>query len=405
MPGLTVKRRRTAILGGAAIVLCTLLVYTFANGIPSSLRKNSHDDTVSDLNRTLTNDMSWSRGTVAMDSTITRYMRKWELNGAALAVCRNDSLLYCKGYGWEDDSLGVRMRPGSLMRLASISKLLTATGIMILCERDSLSLDSKVFGEGGILSEYNGSIRDRRYRSITVEHLLRHSSGLSSRRGDPMFSGVWFPSRQNLVENTLHRYLAFSPGTGSEYSNFGYLLLSMIIEKITGCDYEEWMQREVLSPAGCNDMHIAYNTYEERYPGECRYNDYGNNDIRMLSGAGAWVGSVAELARLVASIDGGGVIKDIISKESFERMTVATDAVKYGIGWIDITPEGEMTRSGTLSSTTALIKVFPDSQIWIFVSNSGCWRGPRFSKYTASLLKDCRRRYSDEFLKQDLFAF
>lgn len=393
--------RKTALGTIAAILLCvgTVIICTRK---PSG-RGDDGEPARTGLNSILTNDMSWTSQTVALDSTVTRYMRKWELKGAGLAVTRHDSLLFCKGYGWEDDSLGVRMRPGSLMRIASVSKLLTATGIMVLCERDSISLESKVFGDEGLLKEYNGSIRDKRCFNITVEQLLRHSSGLSSRRGDPMFSGVWYPSRQNLVENALHRYLAFTPGTGSEYSNFGFLLLSMIIEKVTGCGYEEWMQEEVLRKAGCTDMHIAFNTYEERFPGESRYHGYGNNDIRMLSGAGAWVCSVAELALFVSSIDGSGVIRDIISKDSFERMTLATDAVKYGIGWNDITPEGEMTRSGTLSSTTALIKCYPDGETWIFVSNSGCWRGPRFSRYTSSFFRDCRKRFSDALPRQDLF--
>ena len=154
----------------------------------------------------------------------------------------------------------------------------------------------------------------------------------------------------------------------------------MIIEKLSGESYEQFIQREVLRKAGCNDMHIAKNYYVEKYANEVQYYTqpedpfvdeynnsgnrvkrcYGGNDIEALSGAGAWVASSPELARFVASIDGRPEVPDVISRKSVEEMTEWFDESTYSLGWNDTKPNGEWSRTGTLSGTSALIKCFPD---------------------------------------------
>lgn len=82
-----------------------------------------------------------------MDSVIERYLKRWEINGAQLVITRNDSLLYARGFGMADKERGIRMEPNMLMRFASVSKLITAVGIMKLQEMKKLKLNEKVFGE------------------------------------------------------------------------------------------------------------------------------------------------------------------------------------------------------------------------------------------------------------------
>ena len=91
-----------------------------------------------------------------------------------MAITRNDSLLYAKGYGWADEASGVEMQPSHIMRMASVSKLITAVGIMVLQDRDSLSIKDTVFGPSGILNDslFNAVIKDKNHHKITIEHLL-----------------------------------------------------------------------------------------------------------------------------------------------------------------------------------------------------------------------------------------
>ena len=387
-----------------------------------------------DLNKTLTNALSDTSSLYPMDKELRLFMQRWNIKGLSLAVMRRDSLLYAKGYGWADEEKGVEMAPGTLLRLASVSKLITATGIMKLCEQGSLSLDSKVFGPDGVLSDslFTKAIKDKKYYRITVENLLRHEAGFSVRGGDPLFSTREImrrysldgpPDSKTLVRCLLGRPLRYVPGSTQEYSNLGYLLLSMIIEKVTGSSYEDWMQKNVLKPAGCKDFKMAQNYYAKRFRGEARYymqpNDepvqeyngsgkevlrcYGGNDIRALSGAGAWVASAPELARFVASIDGRPGVPDILKKSSVEEMTRYYDEATYALGWNETRPDKGWTRTGTFSGTSALIWNFPDGECWIMVTNTSTWKGPRFARNTKALFRTLRQKYSPKLPARDLF--
>lgn len=416
------------LLAGIAVVLAT------AGRKNESIPPETVEAEPVRLNTTLTNSLSEYEGLMGLDSQILAYMKKWELKGASLAIMRNDSLIYAKGYGWADKEAGDTLTPGHIMRVGSVSKLITATAIMQLQERGMLSLQDTVFGPRGILDDslYTASIRDRRIYGITVEQLLRHKGGFTCGLGDPMFSTRNIirdfrldcaPDSRTLVSCVLQRRLGFAPGTSQTYSNFGYLLLSLIIERISGISYADFVLENVLLPAHCYDMHIAGNFYEDRRSNEVRYymqqgaepsetydmseglveRCYGGSDITALQGAGAWCASPAELCRFVAAIDGNDGIPDIITKESVEAMTEYFDPETYSLGWNDTKPTGEWTRTGTLAGSTALIKCYPDGECWIMLTNTGTYRGPYFSKHTSTLFRKCREAYSASLPHRNLF--
>ena len=390
------------------------------------------EETIFCLNDTLTNEMSNIPDLLAMDKKVNAYLRKWQMKGASLAITRGDSLVYAKGYGWADEENGLEMSPRHILRMASVSKLITATGIMVLHERGELNIKDTVFGPSGILNDstITALIKDKNYYKITVEHLMRHQGGF---RRDPLFSSRdvmnqlnldHAPEAEDFYRVVLNRRLKFAPGSWQSYSNFGYLLLSKIIEKTTGMPYDEFIRTEVLAPAGCYDMHIAGTYYEDRRDNEVRYYThegdgkyieeynnsnvivercYGGNNIPMLSGAGAWCGSPAEIARFVASIDGRPEVPDIISKESVELMTGYYDRDTFSLGWNDTHPDKGWSRTGTLSGTTALVKLFPDGECWVFISNTSTWKGPRQANYTDELFKSLRKSFSSKLPQRDMF--
>lgn len=417
----------------SAAIALTLTVSTASHKSHEEVEAFPVRDTIR-LNTILTNSMSDSTGLEKMDAAICKYLDQWEIKGASLSIMRNDSLVYSKGYGWADKEAGVRMEPGNILRMASVSKLITATGIMVLQERGLLSLDDKVFGPDGILNDstFTAAVRDKRIFRITVEDLLRHKGGFTCGLGDPMFSTRDIirqfklheaPDSKTLVKCVLSRRLGFDPGTSQSYSNFGYLLLSLAIEERSGMGYEDFIKEHVLHPAGCFDMHIANNYYPERYPNEVRYymqsgaepceeynlsgrmveRCYGGSNINALSGAGAWCGSTAELCRFVASIDGRPEIPDIISAESIAAMTEYFDPDTFSLGWNDTKPDGEWTRTGTLAGSSALVKCYPDGECWILITNTGTYRGPYFSKYTSSLFRRCRESFSSTLPRRNMF--
>ncbi len=431
------SRKKLIILSPVLFCVVMAAVLLPLSSSSKDKRKPAADETVEMfcLNDSLTNRLSAFSSLEDMDDRIDMFLKQWEIKGASLAIMRNDSLLYVKGYGYADEEKGERMTPGNILRMASVSKLITAAGIMVLQERGLVSLRDTVFGEHGILNDsiFTAAIREKAKYNITVEHLLRHKAGFTNSRGDPMFSTQDIirqfrldcaPDHETLVKCVLSRPLGYQPGTSQRYSNFGYLLLSMIIEKVSGEDYETFIQENVLHPAGCYDMHIANNYYEDKYPDEVRYymhagselheeynlsgrmveRCYGANDIHGLSGAGAWCGSPAELCRFVASIDGRPEVKDIISEESVAAMTEYFDPQTYSLGWNDTKPTGEWTRTGTLGGTSALVKYFPDGECWVMITNTSTWKGPGFTRYTEALFRKCRELYSSSLPERNLFS-
>ena len=384
------------------------------------------------LNDSLSNEVGSSPELHDMDSIMERYLRRWEINGAQLAISRNDSLLYARGFGKADE--GVEMQPSHIMRVASVSKLVTAVGVMKLCDMGRLRLSDRVFGPHGILNDtaYTRAITDKRYLDITVEQLLRHKAGFTNYAGDPMFSTRYImmqnrlteaPDHRTLLGIVLRRRLGYTPGTARRYSNLGYMLLSEIIARRSGMSYERFMRTQVLEPAGCYDFHIAGNYYRDRRPNESRYymhltckptyefnnsgrlveKCYGENDIPRLAGAGAWCASAAELCRLVASIDGCPVVPDIISRRSVEAMTREMPDHDFSLGW-NYTPKGKpWVRTGSLVGTSALVIRYPDGECWVFITNTSTWKGHAFSRDTMALFERLRKKFGPAMPRRNLF--
>ena len=433
------RKKRIAVILTVFVGIIVWTTHSCVSRCSSSYDTEKAGDTLPTvhLNDTITNALTDGKAYREMDSVVERYLKRWEINGAQLVITRNDSLLYARGFGWANKEEGVKMEPNMLMRFASVSKLITATGIMKLCEMKKLRMGDKVFGEKGILNDttYNNSIKDQRYYNITVEQLLRHKAGFNNYAGDPVSNTRFImmqnhlaqaPDHKTLLRILLKRHLGFTPGEGKCYSNLGYMILSMIIEKKSGMKYEDFMQKYVLHPAGCFDMHIAGTYYKDRRPNETKYymhqgsipvyeynnsgrmveKCYGDTDLPRLSGAGAWCGSATELSRLIASIDNMPHVKDVLSKQSIDFMTKEQPNHDYSIGW-NYTPQSDnrpWIRTGSLAGTSALVLKYPDGQCWILITNTSTWKGHGFSNDTMAFFEKLRKKYMATMPKRDLFG-
>ncbi len=382
---------------------------------------------------TLTNSSSEWTPLDPMDRDIERFMQKWDLRGMSIAVTRHDSLLYTKGYGFADAEAGISMKPTNIMRIASASKLVTAIAVMKLIEEGKMTLDSKIFGPDGLIPDpaYTDAMCETRMLDINVDHLLRHMAGFGRGAGDPMFTTNEIikakrldhaPTRDELIKIVLGRRMAFSPGEGRRYSNFGYMLLSAAMERATGQSYWDYVTDSILIPAGCPNFRPATNYYEERLEREVKYYGpddeeveeyngsgrmvprvYGGNDVNALLGAGGWLASAPELARLVASADADPRLKDVISPSSVADLTGWSEDDKLARGWSETDEHGKWTRTGTLSSSHALIERFPNGECWVLLTNTGVWTGHHFSHDMSRLVDLLRSRYSAQMPRRNLF--
>ncbi|XP_052238815.1 protein flp-like isoform X2 [Dreissena polymorpha] len=200
----------------------------------------------------------------SFDDVICDFLREQGVPGASLYVSLNGRPFYQQGYGTSQAGEGVLS--SSLMRIASISKVVTAMAVLKLCQERKLELTAQVFGNSGILSGFSacgGSLH------ITIEDLLRHSAGWDREQvGDHVF---WYQEEghahldpwdaRQLVQYVLRRDLDFTPGSKHAYSNLGYLVLGMVIEAVSGMTYQEYVNA-MLEVLDINDV-IVGNTRQQ----------------------------------------------------------------------------------------------------------------------------------------------
>ncbi len=418
-------------------VICTVVIFVMAFRNQKKTQTEQKNSVTEQQNSAwaalLTNELSDTPGLEKMDREIERFIGKWNIKGLSLAITRNDSLLYAKGYGMADVEDGRKMTPQNIMRLASASKLVTAIAIMRLVENGKLKLNSKVFGPDGILNDtaFTNAIKDPRLFDITVDNLLQHKGGFGMGAGDPMFNTKDIiaakklpgpPSNEELTSIVLGRKIAFTPGQGFRYSNFGYMLLSLVIERVTGQEYWDYVTEEVLHPAGCYNFRPATNYYSDRNENEVHYYGpdtvsveeyngsgrmvervYGGSNVHGLLGAGGWCASASDLARLVAATDKYPHVSNILSNASIDSLTAYAKDDKVSRGWSEIDEQGKWRRTGTLSSTHTLIERFPNGECWVMITNSGVWTGHNFSREMTKLISNLRARYDTMLPRRDLW--
>ncbi len=382
------------------------------------------------INHLIDNSMSDLEQTKSFDRDIENFMKYWDLKGASFALMRNDSLLYAKGYGYANLDSDTTCDVNHLFRVASVSKLLTATAIMKFVDEGRVTLNTKVFGEDGILCDTLFlNLRSESIKQITLDHLLRHTAGFSSPVGDPAFSNYNVArtldkelplSLDDMVLYATRNRLKSRPGSSYDYSNLGYIVLSKVVEVLSGKDYEKYVKESILSPIGCYDMHIGHNFSEDRVKNEVYYYEVkeaepvdaydgsgkktmksdGGNNVNLLGGAGGWITSPVEMLRFVASINGGGTKDEILSSESIKTMTYDSSRDKP-IGWATVRG-AEWLRSGSMAGTTALIKKQTNGYTWIFVTNSSSWNGYRLSNYISTQITKSLTKVK-EWPQRDLF--
>ncbi len=367
----------------------------------------SSDDKIP-ISARLSNNLSKYKSMQEFDNQINSFLRKWDITGASVALVKDGKLIYAKGFGYANKEQKEEVQPKHIFRIASVSKLITATAIMKMVEQKEISLTDTVFGQNGILNDsIYLDIRDKRVKNITIQNLLDHSAGFSKRYGDPMFKYQTISKKihkdlplksDDVISYVLkYRKLGFAPGTKKKYSNLGYAILGKVIEKKSETCYEDYVLANILNPIGIYDMHIGKSNKDEKFDNEVVYYGlkgekkvlscfgsgelvpkyYGGNPIELLGSAGGWVASPAEIMKFIVAIDGNNNSKDILSPQTIKKMTYPRKG-NGPYGWTGTNAKGEWWRTGTLSGTSALVKRQENGISWVFVMNSTAKKGAKF---------------------------
>ena len=159
------------------------------------------------------------------------------LTAGVVVIADRGNPILVEGYGLADRANGVRWSPGTVSTVGSITKQFTAAAILALQQEGRLSVQESI-------TKYFKDVPDDK-RSITLHHLLTHSSGIV----DLADFGDWDPiTRDEFIQRSMDQALAFAPGEQYEYSNAGYSLLGAIIEQLTGDSYERFVRDRLFEP-------------------------------------------------------------------------------------------------------------------------------------------------------------
>jgi CubicO group peptidase (beta-lactamase class C family) len=171
---------------------------------------------------------------------IDHYLQKAEANGYAgsVLVARGENIILAKGYGLADRENKVKETAETVFSIGSITKQFTGAAILKLEMMGKLSV-------GDPISQYFGEVPADK-KEITLHHLLTHSAGFQGALGDD-YDPI---DREAFIKLALGSKLLFRPGEKYEYSNVGFSLLGIIVELVSGKNYEDFLYEELLKPAG-----------------------------------------------------------------------------------------------------------------------------------------------------------
>ena len=373
----------------------------------------------------------------AYDDLMAAFMREHRPPGAALAVAYHGRLVYARGFGCANLEKHEPVRPGSLFRIASVSKPFTATAVMHLVEQGKLQLDARVFPILKLQPHLERGARlDPRWHDITVRHCLQHTAGWNRDRSfDPMSAEtaeqvaralkVPLPIHpQQIIRYTMGKPLDFAPGTAYAYSNFGYCVLGRVIEAVSGKPYHEFVRQKILAPLGIRGMHLGRNLLRDLAPGEVQYYDsrrrtgraicgprigqqvplpYGVECIETMDANGGWIASAVDLVRFAAALD-DPKRSPVLGEDSIRTMLAPPPGAVghgpkgrpkpayYACGW-DVRPvagqPGKYTKwhLGLLAGSSTLLVCRADGIDWAVLFNSDAGKdGKEFAALIDPLL-------------------
>jgi CubicO group peptidase (beta-lactamase class C family) len=305
-----------------------------------------------------------------IDSIGADHISNGKLMGMSIAIVKEGKTIYENGFGFADSEKTKPITDKSIFLLASISKLIESVMIMKLVEEEKLSLDNTLYE---LLPEFPNTDQAM---NINLRHLLTHTSGLPeySAEIDSAFVKTKVnPTKEDYFSFFKKNRLLFEPGTNYSYCNSGYLLMGMIIEKVTGNSFQEEVNRIINRPSNLNLKLIAESVNNERTSAYFELNDTLLNPFEhwtWIKGDGGLTATAKELAEFPFIWKNG----TIITKQSFNQMIQPIELIDgivsdYGLGVILGEFEGEpiIGHAGGHKTVKSMMVYFPKKNISIVV--------------------------------------
>lgn len=348
------------------VCLCLMLVTTLFFG-EAAAKQNPYESAI-----------TTARG------EIWQAINSGKCGSATAAITVNGKVVYAEGFGMADRNKSIPVTKDTIFNIGSISKVYLATAIMLLVEEGKVSLDKPV---ADYLPEFR--MADDRYKKITVRMLLNHQSGLPGTIGSNLMGYKYDDNVKWETINTLSRsYLKHAPGAMAAYCNDGFTLAEIIIERVSGGKYIDFLNKRILQRLGLKNT--GKGIAEIKSKPVAAYYDPNTGNIHPLEtlsilGAGGLSSTAEEVCRFV---DTFSMENKLLKKASLAEMKKAQHPAfwgklknstwAFGLGW-DMTglPRYDaaglqiLGKSGGTGNYNSMVFTVPDKRISVAVIASG----------------------------------
>ena len=301
-----------------------------------------------------------------LDRLMTSLYQRGQFNGS-IVVAVSGRVIYRNSFGEANFASHEKLTPEVLSCIASVSKQFTAMTIMMLAEQHKINYDdlvSKYFPELGRYAD-----------DITIRHLLTHTSGIPD-VGD---LGIDHPRLTNdEVLRTLVKLvsLRFEPGTKYSYTNTGYILLSMIVERVSGQPYRIFLADNILNPLGMSNTFLYDGAPPKPKPVAIGYSQFGKvyGYDSLTTGDGGMYSTIADLLKWDQALYTEQLVRQATIVEAFTPYKVKEGASTYGFGWNISESEGKkrVWHTGNTGGYRAFIgRQLTDKVTVIMLTNKG----------------------------------
>jgi CubicO group peptidase (beta-lactamase class C family) len=305
-----------------------------------------------------------------VDAYIELRMGKEHLPGLSLAVLRDGKVLKLKGYGYANLELKVPAAPDTVYQIGSITKQFTATAIMILVQENRVDLDNKI-------SKYISGTPET-WKDITVRNLLTHTSGLQS-EGIPTTDKTVFAdyTEEEMLKSATALPLLSPPGVKYSYGNLEYDLLAIIIEKVSGKTYADFLRGRIFRLLGMTSTRV--NDRGAIVSNRAQAFLWTNGSLQRCepqvsptryAGSGSILSTVADLAKWDAALYTDRILTATSRKMMWTPTKLADGTVTdYGFGWVvsSVKKHSDIHHNGAMNGFVGNISRFVDDRLTVIV--------------------------------------
>ncbi len=292
--------------------------------------------------------------------------------GMSVAAVVGDRLAWAAGFGLADVEEQVPVTPDTVFRIASISKTFAATAVMQLVEKGLVSIDDPI-------QKYVPQFPQKGSSTITLRHILTHTSGIRHYRPGEMANPVAYGSIAGAIRIFKDDPLLFTPGTKYSYSTYAFNLLAGVVETTSGVTYEAYLREHIWGPAGMSATRLEHPS--EIVPHRARqYERAGTNgdvrnapyaDLSVKWAGGGIISTAVDLAKYHIALDAGKLLRPETLAAMYTPATLADGTrIDYGLGWMVFTDaEGRrwVAHSGGATGGTTYLLRSPERKLAVVI--------------------------------------